>query len=388
MPKNQFSVTYLPEKTLPALLKLRKNNRNFPFQSTRSACRYGVPALYLPSFSDIRICFYVKVRSPILYPDAILMKLQQLRYALEVYKHNLNVSEAADALFTSQPGVSKQIRLLEEELGIRIFIRSGKRIVSVSQPGKAVLQTAERILHDIQNIKNIGSEFAKQNGGVLTLAATHTLARYVLPPVVAQFAKAYPKVRLVIRQGTPEEIRRMVSDGLTDFAVTSELSDYGTELRGISCSSWHYGLLVPNDHPLLDHKGALSVKAIASYPLITYESAFTRGSALSRAFAKADITEPEITVSVADNDALKTYVRLGLGIGLMAKPAYDKTADADLTLVDIPYLTEPCHTGLLLRGDSYLRGYVYGFIELFDPSLNKARLDQLLYTPVVEDFSI
>ena len=151
------------------------------------------------------------------------MKLQQLRYALEVFRHNLNVSEAAESLFTSQPGVSKQIRLLEEELGIQIFIRSGKRIVSVSQPGKAVLQMAERILHDIQNIKNIGNEFAKQDDGVLTIAATHTAARYILPPVVASFAAVYPKVRLNIRQGTPEAVRQTVSDGLADLAVTSEL---------------------------------------------------------------------------------------------------------------------------------------------------------------------
>ena len=172
-----------------------------------------------------------------------IMKLQQLRYALEVYRHNLNVSEAAEALFTSQPGVSKQIRLLEEELGIQIFIRSGKRIISVSQPGKAVLQTAERILHDIQNIKNIGYEFTKQDNGVLTIATTHTLARYILPPIIAEFIGMYPKVSLNIKQGTPSDIQQMVSEGKVDFAITPELPETVEELRNIPCFRWHYGLI-------------------------------------------------------------------------------------------------------------------------------------------------
>ena len=191
-------------------MKLRKNNKN----GGATGCGGSFQR-------DLFLCYIAPLfcKRP-----AIVMKLQQLRYALEVFRHNLNVSEAAESLFTSQPGVSKQIRLLEEELGIQIFIRSGKRIVSVSQPGKAVLQMAERILHDIQNIKNIGNEFAKQDDGVLTIAATHTAARYILPPVVASFAAVYPKVRLNIRQGTPEAVRQTVSDGLADLAVTDRKS--------------------------------------------------------------------------------------------------------------------------------------------------------------------
>lgn len=182
------------------------------------------------------------------------MKLQQLRYALEVYRHNLNVSEAADALFTSQPGVSKQIRLLEEELGIQIFIRSGKRIVSVSQPGKDVLQIVERVLHDIQNIKNIGKEFTRHDKGMLTIATTHTQARYALPNVIAEFVQHYPKVRLNIRQGSPSAIAQMVADGEADFAIATEANDAGHELRRIPCSFWTYGVVVPNHHPLLQEK--------------------------------------------------------------------------------------------------------------------------------------
>ena len=317
-----------------------------------------------------------------------IMKLQQLRYALEVYRHNLNVSEAAEALFTSQPGVSKQIRLLEEELGIQIFIRSGKRIISVSQPGKAVLQTAERILHDIQNIKNIGYEFTKQDNGVLTIATTHTLARYILPPIIAEFIGMYPKVRLNIKQGTPSDIQQMVSEGKVDFAITPELPETVEELRNIPCFRWHYGLIVPNDHPLLDHKGALTLPLITQYPLITYEFAFNQGTNIVRAFHKADIPPPNAALSVADNDVLKTYVKLGLGIGIMAKAAYEPKTDSDLTLIDISQLIEPCYSGLLFRPDSYLRGYIYDFIGLFNPSLTKERLDQLLYAPVIEDFSI
>lgn len=316
------------------------------------------------------------------------MKLQQLRYALEVYRHNLNVSEAADALFTSQPGVSKQIRLLEEELGIQIFIRSGKRIISVSQPGKAVLQTAERILHDIQNIKNIGSEFAKQDTGTLTIATTHTQARYVLPKAVSRFVADYPKVRLNIRQGTPEGIVQMVASGEADFAISSELPETGGDLRRIPCSRWHYGLAVPDNHPLLDHKGALSIPLIAQYPLITYEFAFNPGTSIARAFNKAGVTQPNVVLSVVDTDVLKTYVKLGLGIGIMAKIAYDAKTDRGLMMADVSQLIEPCHTSLLLRADSYLRGYVYDFIGLFEPELTRNRLEQLLYSPVVEDFSI
>jgi hypothetical protein len=370
---NFLSFVYL-KKQACAALKLRKNNKN----GGATGCGGSFQR-------DLFLCYIAPLfcKRP-----AIVMKLQQLRYALEVFRHNLNVSEAAESLFTSQPGVSKQIRLLEEELGIQIFIRSGKRIVSVSQPGKAVLQMAERILHDIQNIKNIGNEFAKQDDGVLTIAATHTAARYILPPVVASFAAVYPKVRLNIRQGTPEAVRQTVSDGLADLAVTSELSEMPAELRGIPCARHHYALIVPDSHPLLDHRGALTIALIAGYPLVTYEFAFDKHSGVARAFAKAGVAKPDVALSVADSDVLKTYVRLGLGVGIITKAAYDPQADRGLTLVDVSQLIEPCDSGIIMRGDSYLRGYIYEFVELLNPNLTKARLDQLLYSPMVEDFSI
>lgn len=316
------------------------------------------------------------------------MKLQQLRYALEVYRHNLNVSEAADALFTSQPGISKQIRLLEEELGIQIFIRSGKRVVSVSQPGKAVLDIAERILRDVQNIKNIGSEFTDHDSGALTIATTHTQARYALPHIVAGFVKRYPKVNLTIKQGSPSAIAQMVSNGEADIAIITEKLDDHPELRKLNCYDWNHAVIVPKNHPLLDCRNPLSIEDLAGFPLITYEFAFHSGSSITRAFAKAKLEQPEVALAAADTDVLKTYVKLGLGAGLMAKMAYDPQADQDLELIDVAHLFEPSPTWIAVRSDTYLRGYTYDFIEMFAPHLNRETVDRILYAPIVEDFSI
>ncbi|STZ75437.1 CysB family HTH-type transcriptional regulator [Bergeriella denitrificans] len=316
------------------------------------------------------------------------MKLQQLRYALEVYRHNLNVSEAAEALFTSQPGISKQIRLLEEELGIQIFIRSGKRVVSVSQPGKAVLEISERILRDVQNIKNIGSEFTELDSGALTVATTPTQARYALPHIVADFVKRYPKVRLTIKQGSPSAIAQMVSNGEADIAIITEKLDDHPELRRLHCSEWTHAVVVPHNHPLLDCRNPLDIRDLASFPLITYEFAFNPGSSIARAFQKARIEQPEVVLAAADTDVLKTYVKLGLGVGLMAKMAYHPQNDSDLQLVDAAHLFEPSPTWIAVRGDTYLRGYTYEFIEMFAPKLNREAVDRMLYTPIVEDFSI
>lgn len=316
------------------------------------------------------------------------MKLQQLRYALEVYRHNLNVSEAADALFTSQPGISKQIRLLEEELGIQIFIRSGKRVVSVSQPGKAVLEISERILRDVQNIKNIGSEFTDHDSGSLTIATTHTQARYALPKIVAEFVKNYPKVNLTIKQGSPSAIAQMVSSGEADLAIITERIDDHPELGKLSCYEWNHAVIVPHDHPLLDCRNPLSLEDLASFPLVTYEFAFNSGSSIARTFNKAHIEQPDVALSAADTDVLKTYVRLGLGVGLMAKMAYDPVVDQDLQLIDAAHLFEPSPTWIALRTDTYLRGYAYDFIQMFAPKLTREAVDRILYTPVVEDFSI
>lgn len=316
------------------------------------------------------------------------MKLQQLRYALEVYRHNLNVSEAAEALFTSQPGISKQIRLLEEELGLQIFIRSGKRVVSVSQPGQSVLEIAERILRDVQNIKNIGNEFTDHDSGSLTIATTHTQARYALPLIVADFVKRYPKVNLTIKQGSPDAVAQMAASGEADLAVITERLDDYPELGRLPCYDWSHAVIVPNDHPLLECRNPLSIEDLASFPLITYEFAFNPGSSIARAFAKARLEQPDVALAAADTDVLKTYVRLGLGVGLMAKMAYNPETDGDLQLVDVSHLFEPSPIWIGLRSDIYLRGYTYDFIRSFAPHLTREKVDKILYSPVVEDFSI
>lgn len=315
------------------------------------------------------------------------MKLQQLRYALEVYRHNLNVSEAADALFTSQPGVSKQIRLLEDELGIQIFIRSGKRIVSVSPPGKVVLEMADRVLHDIQNIKNIGKEFVGHDVGSLTIATTHTQAKYALPHVVANFVKQYPKVKITIRQGNPDTIAHMVASGEADFAIATEYSDNAHELRRLVCDSWQLAVIIPENHPL-QAASPLTLTDIANYPLITYEFAFNQGTSIARAFNRAGIKDFNIALQAVDTDILKTYVKLGLGVGIMAQMAFDPDEDEGLILLDGRKLFDASETGILLRPNTYLRGYAYDFIRLFAPHLTKEAIDQALYAPVIEDFSI
>ncbi|MDO4640498.1 MAG: CysB family HTH-type transcriptional regulator [Neisseria sp.] len=316
------------------------------------------------------------------------MKLQQLRYALEVYRHNLNVSAAADALFTSQPGVSKQIRLLEEELGVQIFIRSGKRIVSVSPPGKAVLELAERVLHDVHNIKNIGKEFTDHNSGLLTIATSHTQARYALPNIIAEFVKLYPKVQLFIKQGSPSAIAQMVLSGEADFAITTESMENFDELRSLPCAQWTHGIVVPDGHPLLNKAGPITLEDIAAHPLITYEFAFNGNSSISHAFNKANIENLNVVLAAADTEVLKTYVKLGLGVGIMAQMAFDRNADQGLQMIDASHLFEPSYTAITLRPDSYLRGYTYEFLCMFVPGLTREKIDKLLYEPIEEDFSI
>ncbi|MDO4696289.1 MAG: LysR substrate-binding domain-containing protein [Neisseria sp.] len=315
------------------------------------------------------------------------MKLQQLRYALEVYRHNLNVSEAADAVFTSQPGVSKQIRLLEEELGVEIFIRNGKRIVSVTEPGKAILQTTEKILRDIQNIKNISREFNVQDCGTLTIAASADQIRYVLPSVVTLFARQYPKVSLNIRQGSPESIEQMVADGSADLAVSAQAVRRESDLRSIPCTRWPYGVIVPDGHPLLS-VARPTLSDLAAYPLIACEFTFEETGSIARAFRSAGMSNPHIALSAADNDILKNHIRYGLGIGLLPQPAFSPQQDGGLQMIDVSQLFEPAYTRILLRADTYLRSYIYDFIGLFSPDLNKERIQKLLFSPIEEDFSI
>jgi LysR family transcriptional regulator, cys regulon transcriptional activator len=302
------------------------------------------------------------------------MKLQQLRYACEIARRGLNVSAAAEALHTSQPGISKQIKSLEDELGVEIFVRHGKRIAAVTEPGKAVLAIAERILSEAANLKRAGEEFANEKLGTLTVATTHTQARYALPKAVAAFKKKYPQVRLVLHQGNPTQICEMVVAGEADLAIATEsISEY-PELVSLPCYQWNRCVVVPPAHPLLKAH-PLTLEAIAQYPVVTYDFAFAGRSQINKAFEKRGLT-PNIVLTALDSDVIKTYVELGLGIGIMAQMGFDPKRDKGLHALDASHLFESSTTRLGVKRGAWLRGYAYDFIEFFAPRLSRGLVEK------------
>ena len=304
------------------------------------------------------------------------MNLQQLRYLNEIVRRNLNISDAAAALYTSQPGVSKQVKLLEEELGIAIFVRHGKRIAALTEAGETVYAIAQRILHESDNLKLVGQEFQAQDSGTLILATTHTQARYMLPPVVKQFIKRYPKVKLGLHQGNPTQIATQVLNREADIAIATEsLTDYDG-LITLPCFDWHHCVVVPPKHPLLNDK-KLTLTSLANYPIITYDTAFSGRSKIDAAFAEAKI-EPNIALTAIDADVIKTYVELGLGVGIVAHMAFIPDRDRHLRMLDAQHLFKPSTTRLAVRKNEYLRGYTYDFIELFAPHLTRKVVDQAM----------
>lgn len=305
------------------------------------------------------------------------MNLQQLRYLNEIVRRGLNISEAAAALYTSQPGISKQIKLLEEELGIEIFVRNGKRIVSLTEPGKAILDIAQRILHESDNLKQVGQEYQEQDSGHLILATTHTQARYALPPVVKQFIKRYPKVKLGLHQGNPTQIAEQVLNGEADVAIATESLMLYEGLVTLPCYEWHHCVVVPPKHPLLDEK-RLTLAKLAQYPVITYDFAFSGRGKIDDAFAQAGI-EPNIALTAIDADVIKTYVELGLGIGILAEIAFIPERDRHLRKIEAGHLFKPNTTRLAIRKNEYLRGYTYDFIELFAPHLTRDVVEKAMH---------
>ena len=303
------------------------------------------------------------------------MKLQQLRYLVEVAKQGLNVSEAAEKLHTSQPGISKQIRLLEDELGIQVFIRNGKRVVAVSEPGQQVLDIAGRILREAQNLKRVGDEFAREEEGELTIATTHTQARYALPTAVQAFLKRYPKVSLRIKQGNPIQICEMVVAGEADFAVATESIDQFSELTALDCYQWNRSVVAPLGPPILSLDHPLTLAAIAAWPIVTYDYAFAGRNNINRAFELSGI-EPNIVLTAIDTDVIKTYVGLGLGVGIIATMAFEPERDTQLGFVHAEHLFLPSTTRIGIRRDAYLRGFAYHFIELFAPHLTRQVVDR------------
>ena len=302
------------------------------------------------------------------------MKLQQLRYLTEVVRRGLNVSEAAAALHTSQPGISKQIRALEDELGIQVFVRHGKRLVTVTEPGKAVVAIAERILSEAQNLRRAGEEFANDQLGTLTIAATHTQARYALPRGVADFMRRYPKVKLVIHQGNPTQICEQVLEGEADFCVATEAIEQYPELISMPVYQWNRCVVVPARHPLLKVK-PLTLEKLAEYPIVTYDFAFANRSLVEKAFENRGL-HPNVVLTALDSDVIKTYVELGLGIGILAKMAFDPERDRALRAIDAGHLFESSTTRLGIKRNAYLRRYAYEFIELFAPHLPRAVVER------------
>ena len=297
------------------------------------------------------------------------MKLQQLRYIWEVAHHELNVSATAQSLYTSQPGISKQIRLLEDELGVEVFSRSGKHLTRITPAGEAILRTAGEILRKVESIKQVAQEFSNETKGSLSIATTHTQARYALPPVIESFIGKYPDVSLHMHQGTPMQISEMAADGSVDFAIATEAMELFSDLIMLPCYRWNRCVLVPKGHPLTQ-LSQLTLEEVARHPLVTYVFGFTGRSKLDEAFMERGLA-PRVVFTAADADVIKTYVRLGLGVGIVAKMAYDPEEDSDLVALDASSLFSASVTKIGFRRGTFLRGFMYEFIEQFAPHLTK-----------------
>ena len=297
------------------------------------------------------------------------MKLQQLRYIWEVAHHDLNVSATAQSLFTSQPGISKQIRLLEDELGVEIFSRSGKHLTHVTPAGEVILDLAGEILRKAESIKRVAQEFSDETAGTLSIATTHTQARYALPPIIGEFIKRYPDVSLHMQQGTPTQIAQMAAEGEVDFAIATEALGLFNDLVTLPCYRWNRCIVVPRGHPL-SKLSKVNLEAVAEYPIVTYTFGFTGRSKLDEAFKSQDLV-PKVVFTAVDADVIKTYVRLGLGIGIIADLAFDEDLDKDLVKIDASHLFASSVTSLAFRKGTFLRGYMYDFIAELAPHLTK-----------------
>lgn len=304
------------------------------------------------------------------------MKLQQLRYIVEVLNNNLNVSATAEALFTSQPGISKQVRMLEDELGIQIFGRSGKHLTHVTSAGQEVINIAQQILSKVEGIKAVAREHTQPDEGKLRIATTHTQARYALPEVIQGFIKKYGKVSLQMSQGTPAQISDAAAKGEADFAIATESLHLYNDLVMLPCYHWNRSIIVCKDHPLA-RKQDLTIQDVAKYSLVTYVFGFTGRSELDAAFDKAGV-EPKIAFTATDADVIKTYVRLGVGVGVIASMAIDPKIDDDLVAIDASHLFNASTTKIGFRRGSFLRGYMFDFIERFAPHLTKHVVTQAM----------
>jgi len=301
------------------------------------------------------------------------MKLHQLRYLAAVAQSGLNITAAAQKLHTSQPGVSKQIKLLEDELGFQIFVREGRNLTRITAAGQQVIERALRILQEAQSIRDLSTELRDEGRGSLSIGTTHTQARYVLPDVIREFRSRYPQVRLNLHQGTSEQIAEMVAGDRIDCAIATGSEQLFAGLTLLPCYRWHRSVIVPRGHALADG-GRLSLKALAAYPLITYTFSFTGPSSLHQAFAKAGLT-PNVAITARDADVIQTYVRLGLGVGIVAHMAVEPD-DPDLIAVDAAHLFAPHTTWIGFRRGTLLRRYMYEFAQLLAPHLERRLIER------------
>ena len=298
------------------------------------------------------------------------MNLQQLRIIRETVKRNFNLTEVANALYTSQSGVSRHIKDLEDELGIELFVRRGKRLLGLTEPGQELIAIVERLLLDAKNIKRLAEQFSMSDRGDLTIAATHTQARYALPPVIVKFKKAFPHVRLILHQASPKETVTMLLDGSADIGVATEALEDNPDVVAFPYYSWDHAVVVPAGHEL-ERVKPLTLEAIAEWPIITYDQGFTGRPRIDQAFTEAAL-EPDIVMTALDADVIKTYVELGLGIGIIASMAYDAKRDTGLKLLDASGLFARNTSRIAVRQGRYLRGYAYRFLELCSPDLTES----------------
>lgn len=300
------------------------------------------------------------------------MNFQQLRIIREAVRCNFNLTEVGNALFTSQSGVSKHIKDLEDELGVELFVRKGKRLLGLTDPGQELLEFVDRILLDASNIKSLVEQYSKRDEGQLTVVATHTQARYSLPKVITEFKKAYPKVHLKLHQASPNEIVTLLLSGEADIGMATEALADVSKLDSFPYYSWHHAVIVPRGHPL-EKVQPLTLKALAEYPIVTYHEGLTGRAKIDKSFLDAGIT-PDIVMSALDADVIKTYVELDMGIGIIASMAFNPAKDSDLSLLNCEHLFGANTTYIALRRGHYLRSFAYRFIELCSPRLNEATI--------------
>ena len=305
------------------------------------------------------------------------MNLHQFRFVQEAVRRNLNLTETAKALHTSQPGVSKAIIELEEELGVDIFARHGKRLKRVTEPGEHVLKSIELIMREVGNLRRIGEQFSAQDSGTLSIATTHTQARYVLPQPVARLREAFPKVNVSLHQGSPEQVARMLIDEVAEIGIATESLTQYDELVTLPCYEWQHMLVMPKDH-LLAKKATVTLEDLAAEPLITYHPSFTGRTKIDLAFAAKHL-HPRIALEAIDSDVIKTYVRLGLGVGIVAEMALrDDGTNSDLLAIPAGSLFGMNVARVAFKRSAYLRNFVYKFAELVSDKLDRATITQAM----------